>query len=239
MIKQIKAWSFSRYSTYKQCPLKLKLSAIDKIKEPQNDAMARGARIHDLAEEFIKGTVKSMPEELRKFAGLFRRLKRQYKKIINGMVVEDMWSFTKNWDETTWNDWANCWLRVKLDCAEHEGDTTLIISDWKTGKFRPEQNETYVEQLELYALAALLLHEHIEVVKPRLVYLDLGIIYPEPGSDELIYKREDLPMLKKVWEDRVKPMLNDKIFAPRANNFCSWCFYRKSNKANGGGQCKF
>lgn len=237
---QITAWSFSRYSCYKQCPLKAKLQFIDKIKEPPNAAMQRGADIHDLAEGYLKGKVARLPKELKEFKELFQRLRRQYKKAISGMVVEDTWAFTKDWDETTWNDWVHCWVRIKLDCAEHEDDETLIISDWKTGKFREELNADYVEQLELYALAALLLYEHIEKVKPRLVYLDHGIVYPEPGSArELIFTRKDIPKLKKLWVKRVKPMLNDKIFAPRPNNFCCWCFFRKSNATNGGGQCKF
>jgi len=241
-IQQITAWSFSRYSTYKQCPLKAKFQFIDKIKEPGNEAMQRGAKVHDDAEAFIKGKIKVMPQELKKFSKLFRRLKKRYQSPINGMVVEDTWAFTKDWDETTWNDWANCWVRIKLDCAEHEGDTTLIIRDWKTGKFRPEKNDEYIEQLELYALAALLLFEHIEVVRPCLEYLDQGFTYPEEDSKDeefLTFTRADIPKLQERWEGRVKPMLNDKAFAPRPNNLCNWCFFRKANAVNGGGQCKF
>lgn len=237
-IKQITSWSFSRYNTYKQCPLKLKLSAIDRIREPGNPAMARGDTIHKLAEAYIKGEGRALPPELKLFADEFKKLRAQYKKKINGMVVEDNWSFTKDWDETQWDDWINCWLRIKLDCAHHEDDETLVITDWKTGKFRPEMNEEYVEQLELYALAALLLHEHIQQVKPRLVYLDLGLTYPT-ADQPLVFTRADIPKLKQLWAKRTKAMLNDKQFAPRPNDKCRWCFYRASNKAAGGGQCKY
>jgi hypothetical protein len=237
---QITSWSFSRYNTYKLCPLKAKLQFIDKIKEPPNKAIQRGADVHDVCEAYIKGQLDKLPEEAKQFAKMFRRLKRQYRKAISGMVVEDTWAFTKDWDETTWNDWVGCWVRIKLDCAEHEDETTMLINDWKTGKFRPEKNEEYVEQLELYALAALLLHDHIEVVKPRLVYLDVGTIYPEDSEAAgLVFTRKDIPRLQKLWAKRVKPMLNDKVFAPRPNNLCHWCFFRKDNKANGGGQCKY
>lgn len=240
-IKQITTgWSFSRYSTYKQCPLKLKFNVIDKIREPGNDAMNRGAAIHDLAEDYIKGkyTKRIFPMELKKFEAEFKMMKAQYKKKINGMVVEDTWAFTKDWDETQWNDWVGCWVRIKLDCAHHEDDETMIITDWKTGKYRSESNEEYMEQLELYALAALMLHAHIKEVKPRLVYLDMGLIYPD-ADKPIVYTREDIPRLKKLWEKRTKAMMNDKVFAPRPNDKCRWCFYRKANAANGGGQCKF
>lgn len=240
-IKPITAWSFSRYSTYKQCPLKLKISAIDKINEPPNQAMARGAQIHNLAEDYIKGKVAKLAPELKLFKDEFTKLRKLYKKVSQSMVVEDNWAFTKSWDETSWNNWTECWVRIKLDCAHHESDTVLVVTDWKTGKFRPEQNEEYVEQLELYALSALLLHEHIEEVRPRLAYTDQGRVYPN-GEDEelLIYTRADIPKLKKLWERRTKAMMADTTFAPRPNSKCCWCFYGQSGKAKGGpGLCKF
>lgn len=237
-IKQLTSWSFSRYSDYKQCPLKAKLKHLDKISEPPNEAMARGAAIHTLAEKFIKGELRTLPPELKAFADDFKKFKAQYKKKISGMVVEDNWSFTKDWTETQWNDWTRCWVRIKLDCAHHHDEATLVVTDWKTGKFRPEMNEEYVEQLELYALSALLLHDHIEEVHPRLAYLDVGVVYPEAGKP-LVFTRADIPKLKKLWEKRTKAMMNDKLFAPRPNDKCKWCFYRSSNKAAGGGQCKY
>lgn len=238
-VKQLTSWSFSRYSDYSTCPLKAKLKHLDKIAEPPNEAMARGAKIHELAEQFIKGLIKTMPPELKLFAKEIRGLKKQYKKKDHGMVVEDTWAFDKDWNETQWNNWNTCVVRIKLDCAHHEDNKTLIITDWKTGKFRENMNEEYIEQLQLYALAALLLHPHIETVKPRLVYLDAGITYPSQESSELVFTRKQIPELKKLWSKRVAPMLNDKIFAPKPNSLCKWCFYRAGNKANGGGQCKY
>lgn len=91
MIKsnKITSWSFSRYSDYKQCPLKAKLKHVDKLKEPPNEAMARGAAIHNIAEKYIKGEGRTLPAELKQFGAEFKMLRKQYKKKINGMVVED------------------------------------------------------------------------------------------------------------------------------------------------------
>ena len=242
MANKVTSWSYSRYAAYKQCPLKFYLANIAKIAEPPNQAMERGSEIHKLAEDYINGKLAKMPLELGKFAKMFRQLKKVRKKVSSGMAVEDTWAFTKDWTETQWNDWTRCWARIKLDCAVYENEDTLIINDWKTGKFRPQQNADYVEQLELYALGALLLYEDIGVVKPRLVYLDEGTVFPAPGSPEeksLTFRRSDIDRLKKLWEKRVKPMFLDESFAPRLNNLCRWCFYRKDNAANGGGQCEY
>jgi CRISPR/Cas system-associated exonuclease Cas4 (RecB family) len=235
-IKQITSWSFSRYSVYKQCPLKAKLAFIDKISEPPNDAMERGNKIHKMAEDYIKGKTRILPAELKLFKDEFKKLRALY-KTDGGMVVEDTWAFTKDWSETTWDDWVGCWVRIKLDCAHHKDEKTLIVTDWKTGKFRPELHDEYIEQLELYALSALLLYEHVEVVRPRLAYLDLGEVYPK--DEDLVFTRSDIDRLKSVWAKRTKQMLGDTIFAPRPNDKCRWCHYRSSNKTGGGGQCKY
>lgn len=238
--KQITSWSFSRYTTYKTCPLKLKLSAIDKISEPPNDAMKRGADIHTLAEEYINGKIPRLPKELKLFELEFKNLRSKYKKSVGKgtVLVEDNWAFTSDWVQTAWNDWTNCWVRIKLDLAHISKSGVLEVIDWKTGKFRESSNEDYLEQLELYALGAFLALPQINEVKPKLKYLDHGITYP-PENAGITYKRSDLPKLKKAWENRVKAMMGDKIFAPKPNNLCKWCFYRKSNKDSGGGQCKF
>ena len=99
-IKQATSWSFSRYSDYKQCPLKFKRNHIDKIKEPPNPAMARGAAIHTMVEDYIKGKGRTLPMELKLVGDELKTLRKQFKKSINGMVVEDNWSFTKDWQET-------------------------------------------------------------------------------------------------------------------------------------------
>ena len=149
------------------------------------------------------------------------------------MVVEESWAFKKDWSRTVWNDWAECWLRVKVDCAEIINDT-MEIWDWKTGKFRQEDCATiYTEQLELYALAGFLLYPKVEFIRAKLIYLDIKAEY------EMVFYRKELTELMKVWARRTRAMLNDKRFAPRPNNKCVWCFYRHSNKAAGGGQCRY
>jgi len=233
--KQITSWSFSRYGDYTMCPLRAKLKHIDKVIEPGNDAMTRGSMIHKAAELYIIGATPRLPVALKHFADLFRELRRQHEKASTSVIVEETWALTKTWEPTVWNDWAGCWLRVKLDCAHRIGDT-MTTYDWKTGKFSPMRQEEYLIQLELYALAALVLHEDLAVVEPRLIYLDTGNTYPTVATQ---YTRDDIVELKKDWVGRTKAMLKDKRFAPRPNDKCRWCHYRAANKANGGGQCKF
>lgn len=233
------AWSWSRYSDYKTCPLKAKLAHLDKIREPKNAAMERGALLHDQARDYIKGILKKLPVDLKLVKAELNKLKKLFGKRILGAIVEEDWAFTKDWTLTQWNDWNGCVLRVKLDAAHYLSEDILIFTDWKSGKFRQEFHEEYLEQLELYALAAFVKLPHVNEVRPRLYYVDLGQEYPEPNKP-LVFKRSDVPALKKTWAKRTRAMLNDTVFPPKPNDKCRWCFYGQSGKSKGGpGLCKF
>jgi CRISPR/Cas system-associated exonuclease Cas4 (RecB family) len=238
--KQITSWSFSRHSTYSLCPAKAKFNFLDKIPEPGNEAMQRGNAIHEMAAAYIKGEGRTVPKELVLVADKLKELRKLKAKDPSSVVIEDTWAFRKDWTVTRWDDWKGCWLRIKVDCAtlEHDGDNVLLyIEDWKTGKYRPERHEEYMRQVELYALGGLMYFglEHPNlVVFPRLVYTDLGVVYPTTDN-VLQYSMKDVPKLRKTWEARTKAMLKDTTFRPTPNNLCRWCHYRKEN----GGPCKY
>lgn len=251
--KKITAWSFSRYNDYTGCPAKAKYKHVMKIKEPGSPAMDRGSAIGKLLEDYIRGNLRTMPKDLKDLAG-FKKFEGEFKKLrklyaarqkspakANPVVVEDNWAFTREWGQTRWDDWTGCWLRVKIDVAHFEEEDLLIITDWKTGKFRDEKNAEYMEQLDLYLLSALLMFGQGRPslrVRARLAYLDEGRVFPEP-DDWKEYTIADLPKLKKAWEARTKKMLADTVFKPTPGNACLWCHYRAANASSGGGQCKF
>ncbi len=232
-IPKVISWSYSRYADYKSCPAKFRYKHLDKLREPANPAMERGSAIHKLAEDYTKGVLRTLPKELKLFEQEFKKLRAEKIKI-----VEDNWSFKRDWTGTTWNDWTGCWLRVKLDVAytnvEHNA---LVPIDHKTGKFSDWKLPDYLEQLELYGTAGLVQQPAIAVVSPRLWYIDQGRIYPDPekGEDEIEYFRKDEKPLRKKWEAKVAPMFADKVFKPTPGDACTYCHYRKSN----GGPCKF
>lgn len=233
----ITSWSFSRFVTYTQCPAKARYQFVLKIPEPGNEAMARGDKIHKLIEAYLRGESSRLASELQLVGSELKALRAQFKRQkLLAPLIEEMWGFDREWQQVAWNDWTNCWLRIKLDLAYFDGPDALIMVDWKTGKLRPEEAETYLAQLELYVLGAFLRFPHLTAVTPRLHYVDLGVTYPVVPST---YTRADLERLKKLWAGRVAPMMRDKAFAPRPNNRCQWCHYRKANAANGGGQCRF
>jgi CRISPR/Cas system-associated exonuclease Cas4 (RecB family) len=222
VIQKITAWSFSRLQDYRKCPAFAKYKHVDKIKEPGNDAMARGGAIGKMAEDFIKGTLKKCPPEIKSFEEEFKELRKRK------AVTEDQWTFDKDWHETGWFD-ADAWLRIKTDIYSLNRDTnTLLVVDNKTGRIREE----HLEQLKLYAMGALLKFPTVDAVDVRLWYLDACHEVPEEPK---LYTRKELPALKTYWLKETKAMLNDTRFAPKPSSNCRYCFFSKANK----GPCQY
>lgn len=241
-IKPVTAWSFSRYTDYTQCPQRFKFKHIDRMKEPGSAAMDRGTAIHTMAEQYVKGEIAKLPAELVAFKDEFAKLRKMYKAKKFPMIVEDNWAFTREWEETEWDNWAECWVRIKLDLAYYVDGKNLKVTDYKTGKMNDFKSAEYMEQLELYALAALLMSNVPDVtVWPEIMYLDHGVVYSGPVGAPVSYTAADIPRLSKLWEKRVKPMFNDTRYAPTANHGCKWCYFGQKGKIekSGPGLCKY
>lgn len=233
-LRPLTAWSFSRYSDWLTCRAFFMYKHLMGLKEPGNAAMQRGTDIHKLGEDFLNKKLKKLPPELQLFPEEFKQVKAEKIK-----TVEATWVWTQDWkEETTFNDWARAWVRVKVDvCYVNIGANVSVPIDLKTGRMREDKQASYLQQLELYALAALLKYPDTKGTSPRLWYLDAGVIYPDGGKDqpELLYTQDDVPKLKKIWAARIKPMFAAKAFPPDPSAACQWCHFRKSN----GGPCKF
>lgn len=233
-IKTIDAWSFSRLTTYEQCPAKAKYQIIDKLPIKPNAAMDRGAKIHRQAENYVKGKLRELPEDLQLFDEEFMQLREMFvKKSEHKVMPEQKWAFTRDWVPTEYFA-RDTFLRVVVDCAvlnEKEGRLTVI--DYKTGKIR----DGYDQQLRLYAAAGFALYPFVEQVCTELWYIDQGEIKGGPEDDEItgVYVKDEHDDLVKEWDKRIKPMLVDKQFAPKPNNLCKWCDYSKAN----GGPCEY
>lgn len=225
--QRLTAWSYSRYRDWKRCPAYVKYKHILRMPEPGNDAMARGGEIHGDAQKYVEArtTPKVLPDTLACFPEEFKEL-RKYRA-----TCESEWAFNAQWAVTGWFD-KDAWCRVKMDAHFVIPDLNrLVVVDHKTGKV-PDGPEKYQDQEELYATAGLLQNPTVRDVEVRFYYLDAGVIKPDPPT---VYVAKDLPALKKEWDKRVKPMMADTRFAPKANWTCKNCPYSKAKN----GPCKF
>lgn len=162
--------------------------------------------------------------------GIAPKLKEAKKQ--KDMFCEENWGFSKDWKVVDYFDWANCWLRVKVDVGWGNTTTDIHLRDNKTGKFSDYEVEKYMEQLNLYAAGAVARFPHVERIHVQLWFTDLGIAYP---PEPLVISRKEALALQKRFTKQVQPMFNDTRFDPTPNSKCRWCYYRKEN----GGPCKF
>jgi hypothetical protein len=248
----ITAWSYSRHSTYEQCPAKAKYSIIDKLKEPGSAAMDKGNLVHAVAAVWATDrlpvrdrdndrfygelqatkTSKVTPTPLILFTEEFAALRKR-----KGVMVEDQWTFDRQWNDMGPQGWFSpmAWLRIKVDLhylavagRKTAQKTTVVIRDHKTGKWSPD----HALQRSLYALGALLRYPDAAEVEVSHWYLDLGRAEPPEGA---VWSRAQLPALKEEWTRRTAALLADTTFAPNPTDKCRWCHFRKAN----GGPCSF
>lgn len=220
-VRRFTAWSFSRYRDHLQCPLRAKLSHLDKLDRdvPKGPALIRGDQVHRAAEAFIIGKEKKLAPELETFAAEFRDLKKR-KASSEGKFAVD-----RDWQLVDFFDWNRAWGRMVAD-AHYCVKASAVVIDFKTGRAYPDNEE----QLELYAIPVFLTYPRAIEVKTQLWYTDQGTI-----GGERTFKRSRLPSLIKTWTHRVAPMLADTKFVARPGEHCRYCNFRKAK----GGPCKY
>lgn len=226
MAAKITAWSYSRLAAYEQCPLQAKLKFVDKIKEPDSPAMARGHELHQALADFLQGKAEGLPREAMQHPvveSLIVELGQFPERL-----VEQQWGYTNNWEPTGWfgND---TWFRSILDVGVVYEDMTAEAVDWKTGK----RYGSNMDQMKSQAVAMFGRFKPLTNVTVRLAYLDT-----KPGEDPYDIaevKKHEIPSIKQDFERRVAKMFQDSVFAPRPNDKCRFCAFGKDK----GGQCSF
>lgn len=217
----VTAWSYSRYSDYKQCPAKFMYKHLMKLPDPGSPAMQRGDAIHKMAEAFIKGKI-DIPDEL-----IAVRTELEFLKD-NFAITEQAWGFKEDWAWINRQGWFgdDVWFRMKADVVVAYDDDTGLLGDWKTGRIY-EINE---EQVALFGAVGFMRF-------PNWTEVDVRLWYTDQGGEEIrrVYTAKEGEAIRKDWVKRVVPMFKDRRFAPTPNDKCGWCAY--SNRK--GGPCKF
>lgn len=215
----VKAWSFSGWTNFSNCPHSTYLSKVVRAPDPSGPAAERGTRVHTEVENFIQGETDELcPEAKKHFEGLITSLKHKYE---NGDVeIEGDWGFDRDWGITGWTD-DNVWARVKLDAIERESPTSAKIYDWKTGrKFGNEMK--HAQQLQLYAISAFLRFPELQFVHGEMIYLDKNDRLPAD------YSREEAMAFMDTWNRRGHRMTTETNFpATPGEANCQWCPHAK------------
>lgn len=214
----IKAWSYSRYSTHRECPRKAKYKFVDKMKEPDGKATGRGTAVHLAGEKFLRHELRTPSEDYAKFKAKLQKLRK------DGAFPEQQVAFTDMWEQCDWFA-GEAWVRIKFDAVVVDGKRATVV-DFKTGQ---EYQPDHEEQLELYAVAVFLVNDEVETVEAVDWYLDGGHEFKRT------YVRKQLATLMRQWEKKARPMLTDTVYPTRPSWRCKKCHFSKAN----GGPCEF
>lgn len=223
---QLTAWSFSRWETWEECPLKAKLKFIDKIPEPASPALDRGTDVHNTLAAYLRGDL-PFNDPVPGWT-YWEKLLKQLRNM--EPMVELEWAYTKDWQTTDWFGKSKpVWFRSKLDAGKVYDDNTADVVDFKTGKPRPPKAQ---QQGETYAISMFTRYPALRQLNIRFWYVDL-----QQEGKELVfsYSRDMLPDLLKTWNSRGERVTKDTTFVPRPGTHCGFCPFAKSK----GGPCKY
>lgn len=216
----VNRFAFTSLMNFEQCPQRVKLRYVDRLKGESSGAADRGSMIHDLAEKFTRGEI-NFPSQLKKMRSDMEWLKEQYAA---GMVeVEEEWGIKKDWSPCSWRD-KQLWGRIKLDAFIRTGDNTASVVDHKTGKkFGNEFKHN--QQGQLYTIAAFERYPEIDIITSEFWYLDHGL------KLEKTYTRAQANLFKPKWTERALRMTTAKQFPARpSKDNCRWCDYAKTEQ---------
>jgi putative RecB family exonuclease len=239
----------SSVTTFLQCPLKYKLSRIDKVPEPPSEAQVLGNMTHDALEHLLK-----MPAGQRTLTAARQVMVRQWHDKWQQVCENDLSLSAHGQHVLRWNAWSCVENYFGLEdpngvepagleaevFAEVAGapmlgymdrwllneDGTATIQDYKTGKVsRPPYDQEKKLQLYIYTdLVEQLMG--VKVSRAELIYLKgkgKRVAYT-PTADDLDGMRQTV---RKVWDD-LRQACETGEFATNKTRLCDWCHYKQS-----------
>ena len=141
------AWSFSRITSYEQCPRKFWHESVGKtIPFEETEDMTYGKDWHKGAELFIKRGAK-LPLNMRHWEPILQK----FKDAPGEKVVEQQIALNASWQPVEWYA-KDAWLRVKSDLTILNGDQGVQI-DYKTGKQKDDFTQLRLNSAVTFHLA--------------------------------------------------------------------------------------
>jgi len=210
----MRPWSYSRLSTYEECPKQYWYSYVENMPgfREESPAKDRGRDIHAEAEAYLKGELTMYPSSLQRVAAHAMLLKSKKATSEQSLAVNDKW-------EPCEYDSTETYLRGIIDISftqEVEDGEEVHVEDWKTGQAynsHPIQMEMYVALMSAY---------HPKAVRyvTRLIYTDLGMVTPPKITEPIRIKP-----IRMMLDGRIANAEADEIFPVRVGSHCKWCEY--------------
>lgn len=214
------AQSYSRISTFENCPRQYQLKFILKSypDDSDNPYFKRGNEIHEQLDKYTKFKKGVLIEPLLNEAAL--NAKPIIDKIIDQFETvysERRLAIDKNFQPVDWFD-KSTYYRVIYDLTALRNVECLSI-DWKTGKVRPYDEKG--GQLHQSAAVLFGIYPEIEKITCAYNYVD------HKQSAKIKFTRNDADELKESLMEKHARVNAEKDFEPKKNPNCRFCLASK------------
>lgn len=219
------ALSFSRLSDYEQCPLKFESKYIKKTypDDSNNPAFAKGKAIHKQLEDYVNfmriGTdAENFPPTMGAHAKNAIGMIEKLYKVSNGNIYpEKQLAVDQNYRKCDWfaKPTVVKW-RAIIDCLVFLDDETLLIIDWKSGKFR-EYEDGPTTQLKLTAVILFNLYPKINKITSSYMFVE------HKRTVQVDFNRDQLVSMQEKFDDAYTTVNQDGDFLYKKNRYCNWC----------------
>lgn len=236
----------SSIGTFRQCPLKFKYSKIDGLPDPSGPEAILGNFVHDVLEELYK-----LPPNLRTQAQA-KELARELWSSQWGEKASKVVHGEKELNRFRWSAWwcvENLWVLEdptsfspsKMECFVTGeiggvkvrgyidrlsiGDSSAIISDYKTGK-TPREVDLDDKFFQLITYSQLLSHIGVDFddISVELLYLKDGVRFKrQVTSDDLNTTISIIQQTKKDIDESCK----SGNFDHKKSVLCNWCSFKR------------
>lgn len=224
-------FSYSKISTFKQCPYKYKLIYIDKLAKTEvNEALIKGSKIHSLLENYE--TLDSNAE----YADIVLNFARS--AIGNDILSkqstrEHCVKFDKDLNANDNLSKDETYLIGYIDRINAYTETTpqgetiskIDLIDFKTGKYKDPRFQDY-EQLGIYGLYMFSKYPKLESLKLRYVYVE----HSKENSKTMT--KEEVPVKKQLLKNDLHEIENTQNFEKKPHRLCDWCEFKSFCKPN-------
>ncbi len=227
--------TYSRISSFLQCPFRYKWQYLDKKEYPESKALAKGIFVHTLLERYGRNLVSQKKDiDIDYFEKQINWLwENIYKKVLteddyknvremvlryidkgidhkNIMGIEQFFDF--------YISDLNLKVKLKVDRLDKINDGKGIkIIDYKTGTGSFYDSEDLQQIIYSYAIQDI--YRVYDSFELEWIYLESGAI----SSNPVIEKEK----AKQIIIEKAKMVLDDTKFEPKRNNFCKNCHIKE------------
>lgn len=205
-------YSYSKLSTYLQCPKKFKFSYIDKIKSDDLQCLVKGRNIHKQLELINKDNFAESSPIIKNFLNHNLDIKKQL--FNNNIKKEFRFGLNENLEPCKYNKKSFYGGIIDLIYI----DDILTLVDYKTGKYKDIKYQDFYQLLSY----SLFFFNHKNVDKIKLRYL-----YVEHNQENcLIVDKRSVKSTKQWILNIVKNIENDSEFICKYSTLCNYCQYK-------------